>query len=474
MDIKALPRIRYGKARIRRWGKFVGIRNVCAYAEPDPQGNFKIMLDPGHSQDETVTIKEEDPLSTVQKESVLEEKVAPPAPTTPSSTSVSVIQDEPSRMSVVLDVSSPTSSLESGSQATQMNEAQAKVYVAGQVCQWEPLDEAWISDLQIVRSELPTAQDVTPIAIPMSMPSPRDCVALIQTLLVDTDFSFRNVIREWFRSRSSHIAQSAVRMAVEETEIIEWCQVAFGVTFQVVNIQDGPLTIQDYHAEDADGDLLMTDHEAGLLDKNGQSVVTLNESMSSIQHVSSRAGSDLVPSLFGKLGGSIESTRRDAVSQIKTEPGVANFQQDTRSRDADNVAVKKEKSSNEEAAVARADVLLAAQLQTTIQSVNAAKQRTKTPAAVSTAVKTEAGTKATKASVLKSSDDAKVKAKKATPKAFASKKVRRDGYPSDSDPSSEDDDNDSNSDDSGSSFCEPLSDIVVPKATQGGTTTMTI
>ncbi|OWY96617.1 hypothetical protein PHMEG_00033073 [Phytophthora megakarya] len=185
------------------------------------------------------------------------------------------------------------------------------------------------------------------------MLSPRDCVALIQTLRVEAGFSFRNVIPEWFRSRSSQIAPSAVRMAVEgvqnllATELIEWRQVAFGVTFQLVDVQDGPLVIQDYHAEDADGDLLMTDHEAGLLvrgspssepdpkrpqhvpprpvslstpslsllpsyhssDTNNHSAVTLSETMSSIQNVSSRAGSHFVPSLFGTSGGSIESTR---------------------------------------------------------------------------------------------------------------------------------------------------------------------
>ncbi|OWZ14631.1 hypothetical protein PHMEG_00011860 [Phytophthora megakarya] len=144
----------------------------------------------------------------------------------------------------------------------------------------------------------------------------------------------------------------------------------------------------------------------------------------------------------------------DAVSQITTESGIANFQQDAKGHDAGNVAVKKEKSADKEVAVARADALLAAQLQATLQSVNVAK--------------------ATKATAPKSSDDAKVKAKKATPKASASKKARRGGYPSDSDPSSEDDDSDSSSDDSDSSFCEPLSEMVVPKATQGGTTTMTI
>ncbi|OWZ13631.1 hypothetical protein PHMEG_00013015 [Phytophthora megakarya] len=261
------------------------------------------------SLDETVTIKEEGPLSTVREEAVLEEKAAPMAPTTPSSTPVSITQDEPSRMSVVLDVSSPTSSVDSSSQDTQMNEAQAKAYVAGEVRRlesdarervlppraqytwpntgrdFEPWWTAMIATSRPLRGERHwhpwmkpdyrpgrhadrDAQDVTPIVIPPRILSPRDWVALIQTLLAEAGFSFWNVIPEWFRSRSSQIAPSAVRIAAEgvqhllATELIEWRQVAFGVTFQVVNIQDGPLAIQDYHAEDADGDLLIMDREA--------------------------------------------------------------------------------------------------------------------------------------------------------------------------------------------------------------------
>ncbi|OWZ20578.1 hypothetical protein PHMEG_0004976 [Phytophthora megakarya] len=134
----------------------------------------------------------------------------------------------------------------------------------------------------------------------------------------------------------------------------------------------------------------------------------------------------------------------DAVSQIKTESGIANFQQNSRNHDADNVPIKTEKSGDKDAAAARADALLAAKLQTTLQNVNM------------------------------SSDDAKVKAKKATPKMRASRKGRRGGYPSDSVPSSGNDDSDSGSDASDNSFWEPLSDMVVPKTTQGGTTTMNI
>ncbi|OWY99918.1 hypothetical protein PHMEG_00028999 [Phytophthora megakarya] len=157
----------------------------------------------------------------------------------------------------------------------------------------------------------------------------------------------------------------------------------------------------------------------------------------------------------------------DAVSQIKTESGIANFQQYAKSHDAANVAVKREKSTDKEGTAARADALLAAQLQATIQSVNATKQRTKSTTAASTVVKTEAGVRTTKTPAPKSPDDAKAKPKKATPKARASRKVHRGGYPFDSGPCSEDDDSDSSSDDS---------DIAqrFPKATQGGTSTMAI
>ncbi|OWZ01197.1 hypothetical protein PHMEG_00027470 [Phytophthora megakarya] len=164
----------------------------------------------------------------------------------------------------------------------------------------------------------------------------------------------------------------------------------------------------------------------------------------------------------------------DAVSQIKTESGIANFQQDARSRDVDNVVTKKEKPSDREVEAAKAEALLAAQHQATLRSVNVAKQRRRTAITVPAAMKTEMGTKVMKIPAPNASDDAKMKAKKATSKARTSRKARRGGYPSDLDPSSENEDSDASSDDSNSSFCELLSDMVVLKTIQGGTTTMTI
>ncbi|OWZ02030.1 hypothetical protein PHMEG_00026483 [Phytophthora megakarya] len=610
------------------------------------------------SLDETITIKEEGPLSTVQEEAAhIKEKAAPPAPATPSSTPVSAIQD--------------------------MNEAQAKAYVAGQVQRWErearermlpprarytwpstgrdfepwwtamiatsrhlegrttsaALIEAWNSDLQLVRSDLPTAQDVTPIVIPPSMLSPRDRMALIQTLLVKAGFSFRNMIPEWFRSRSSQIATSAVRIAVEgvqhllATELIEWRQVAFGVTFQVVDIQDGLLVIQVYHAEDADGDLPMTDHGSSVRlatqdvritraeksaripkhslpsyhssDTNNQSAVTLSETMSSIHNVSSRAGSDFVPSLFGTSGGSIESTRsgtsgskssqdessslsvwslgqpaaghmpfRAYAPMVMTAQGgavQANTQMDMQvvqtilppppvMTELDDIVMSESGETQEALARIKSELaqkrqvdeaILAAHAEAAIQAerFRAAKenedrlraQQFQTEADFAERLRIqrmqdeserarwvddvqkstnmqiailqqqmremeaervrerEAAKSIQKfqASQLRDlrATSAQVQHATVTPvpdavsqiktesgianfqrdaKGQDANNVRRGGYPSDSDPSSEDDDSDSSADDSDSSFCEPLSDMVVPKASQSGTTTMTI
>ncbi|OWZ11256.1 hypothetical protein PHMEG_00015750 [Phytophthora megakarya] len=89
------------------------------------------------------------------------------------------------------------------------------------------LDEAWISDLQLVRSELSITQDVTPIVIPPSMLS---------------------------HAGLSHQVPSGLQSKVSNI-------------FQRRNSSNGVQLHSDAHAEDADGDLLMTDHDSGLLDK---------------------------------------------------------------------------------------------------------------------------------------------------------------------------------------------------------------
>ncbi|OWY97441.1 LOW QUALITY PROTEIN: hypothetical protein PHMEG_00032022 [Phytophthora megakarya] len=70
---------------------------------------------------ETITIKEEGPLSTVQEEAALKEK----------DSNNSVFNQDVRRSG------SPTSSVDSGSQEAKINETQAMAYVAGQVRRWE-------------------------------------------------------------------------------------------------------------------------------------------------------------------------------------------------------------------------------------------------------------------------------------------------------------------------------------------------
>jgi len=62
-------------------------------------------------------------------------------------------------------------------------------------------------------------------------------------------------------------------MRLLAVELIEWRQMLVGAKFKIrpgLNVRDesGRPSILEYHAEDADGDLLMTDYEFGLLGRN--------------------------------------------------------------------------------------------------------------------------------------------------------------------------------------------------------------
>ncbi|OWY93720.1 hypothetical protein PHMEG_00036783 [Phytophthora megakarya] len=126
------------------------------------------------------------------------------------------------------------------------------------------------------------------------MLSPQDCVVRIQTLLIEVGFSCRNVIPKWFRSRSSKCPTPPSDGAPSSEPEPKRPQ---HVPPRPVSLSTSSLSsLLSYYSSDT----------------NSQGVVTLNETMSSIQNVSSRTGSDFVPSLFGTSGGSIESTRSGA------------------------------------------------------------------------------------------------------------------------------------------------------------------
>jgi hypothetical protein len=204
----------------------------------------------------------------------------------------------------------------------QLNEFQARTYVAGQVRRWEqvrskmvtPLkvryawtspdpdfqpwstatlatseyllervssssaDDGWVDELELMWVELCLARDIVAISVPLSVLSARECVALLQTLLFQSGFRFRNLIPMWFQPKSFRATWSQVRTVVEDIqhflalELVEWRQVVCEVPAEVV-LMDNPTErsalneppVLAYHAEDSDHDLMMNDYEAGLL-----------------------------------------------------------------------------------------------------------------------------------------------------------------------------------------------------------------
>ncbi|POM66894.1 Hypothetical protein PHPALM_17174 [Phytophthora palmivora] len=157
----------------------------------------------------------------------------------------------------------------------------AAAYATGDYFKWRLAlanqDEAWISEFHAARWGVGTAQDLTATTIPQSVMTARECVAILQTLFFEAGFEFVNLIPSWSTTRASRIPESLVRSVVEEVqnfiavELVEWRMVIAGVSFQV-NFEDHVAqSVQEqvprleYHKEDGDGDLLMTDYDADLL-----------------------------------------------------------------------------------------------------------------------------------------------------------------------------------------------------------------
>jgi len=139
--------------------------------------------------------------------------------------------------------------------------------------------QAWIADLNLSRRDLATAQDLTALQIPVGLFSPRECVAILQTTLFEAGFQFDNLVPAWFRMMASKVSPGVVREAVGDVmrllaaELIEWRQMLVEAKFKIrpglnARYESGRPPILEYHAEDADGDLLMTDYEFGLLGRN--------------------------------------------------------------------------------------------------------------------------------------------------------------------------------------------------------------
>ncbi|POM65397.1 Hypothetical protein PHPALM_18893 [Phytophthora palmivora] len=132
----------------------------------------------------------------------------------------------------------------------------AAAYATGDYFKWrlslENQDEAWISEFHVARWGVGTAQDLMATTIPQSIMTARESVAIL-------------------------IPESLVRSVMEEVqnfiavELVEWSLVTAGVPFKVDSEDHAAPSVQEqvprleYHKEDGDGDLLMTDYDADLL-----------------------------------------------------------------------------------------------------------------------------------------------------------------------------------------------------------------
>ncbi|KAE9181166.1 hypothetical protein PF002_g27356 [Phytophthora fragariae] len=136
-----------------------------------------------------------------------------------------------------------------------------------------------VVELNLDRRDLATAQDVIAAEIPVGIFSPRECIAVLQTLLYEAGFHFDNLVPVWFRTRTSKITADLVRSLVGDlqrllaAELTEWRTLCGGATLKVTpaieqeaEFEETPFL--DYHAEDQDGDLLMNDYEINLLGRS--------------------------------------------------------------------------------------------------------------------------------------------------------------------------------------------------------------
>jgi hypothetical protein len=91
--------------------------------------------------------------------------------------------------------------------------------------------DAWVSEMQLRRRTFGTARDLTAALTPPGMFSPRECAAVLQTLLFEAGFGFVNLVPGWFRTRANKVHPDLVRRVVGEmlqllvVELIEWRQV---------------------------------------------------------------------------------------------------------------------------------------------------------------------------------------------------------------------------------------------------------
>ncbi|POM65529.1 Hypothetical protein PHPALM_18739 [Phytophthora palmivora] len=75
----------------------------------------------------------------------------------------------------------------------------------------EDVARPWVEEMAPVRRGLATAQDLAGAQVPLGMLAPRECVAVLQTLLSQAGFQLRNLVPEWFQAQVSKVSPETMR-----------------------------------------------------------------------------------------------------------------------------------------------------------------------------------------------------------------------------------------------------------------------
>ncbi|OWZ02389.1 hypothetical protein PHMEG_00026060 [Phytophthora megakarya] len=116
--------------------------------------------------------------------------------------------------------------------------------LGGQSCRGSPA-QLWVHELAPDRRDLATAQGLIGVQVTSGLITPRECVAILQTMLYEAVFQFQNLVPVWFRVHAAKVSPGVIRSLVRPA--LE------------AQARSEPPQVLDYHPEDEDGDLIMTD-----------------------------------------------------------------------------------------------------------------------------------------------------------------------------------------------------------------------
>ncbi|POM72638.1 Hypothetical protein PHPALM_10611 [Phytophthora palmivora] len=183
--------------------------------------------------------------------------------------------------------------------------------------------------------DLATAQDLAGAQVPLGLLSPKECVAVLQTQLSQTGFQFLNLVPEWFQAHASIISPEAVQSLARTCSDYPPPNLSSGVCWLKASEDQARaegVPVLDYHAEDEDGDLLMSDiavlgrtyvlrlRMAGLRSVRSPSGSSIGEPLSKRPQHHPPRPENLLASILSQLPSSGTSTRDDASRGTTSDP----------------------------------------------------------------------------------------------------------------------------------------------------------